>query len=146
MLMKKILLFNVVLFFILIGSISIKAQDITFVPQDTLLVDTLGAEIVLSGKLPSERARSWRFAQGYLKKTGNPAKVVDRAISQAKTPLGVIGIKASILSPDAHIHDRIVVDDELRRKIAVIRDTPPIEIVEKRIKIIKPRKKKEKKE
>src|SRR3989344_4785233 len=30
----------------------------------------LGAEIVLSGKLPSERAKSWRFSQGYLKKTG----------------------------------------------------------------------------
>jgi len=53
----------------------------------------LGAEIVLSGKLPSERARSWRFAQGYLKKTGHPAKVVDRAISQARTLPGVVGIK-----------------------------------------------------
>ena len=37
-----------ILFFILVGSISIKAQDITFVPQDTLLVDTLGAEIIFT--------------------------------------------------------------------------------------------------
>src|SRR3989338_6025419 len=35
----------------------------------------LGAEIVLSGRLPSERARSWRFAQGYMMKTGDPVKV-----------------------------------------------------------------------
>src|SRR3989338_8072438 len=50
----------------------------------------LGAEILLSGKLPSERARSWRFAQGYLKKTGDPSKVVDCAMSQAKTVPGVV--------------------------------------------------------
>lgn len=36
-----------VIFFTL-GCIWIKAQDITFVPQDTLLVDTLGAEIVFT--------------------------------------------------------------------------------------------------
>ncbi len=30
------------------GSISIKAQDITFIPQDTLLVDALGAEIIFT--------------------------------------------------------------------------------------------------
>lgn len=77
----------------------------------------MGVEIVLSGKLPSERARSWRFAQGYLKKTGDPAKVVDRAMSQAKTLPGVIGIKVSILPPNAHIHDRIFVDADLNKKI-----------------------------
>jgi small subunit ribosomal protein S3 len=77
----------------------------------------LGVEIVLSGKLPSERARSWRFAEGYLKKTGDTAKVVDRATSQAKTLPGVVGIKVSILSPDAVIHDKIVVDDNLMGEI-----------------------------
>src|SRR3989338_829933 len=44
-----------------------------------------GAEIRLSGKLPSARARTWRFAQGYLKKTGESANVVDRAQSRAET-------------------------------------------------------------
>jgi small subunit ribosomal protein S3 len=77
----------------------------------------LGTEIVLSGKLPSDRARTWRFAQGYLKKTGDPAKVVHFAMSQARTQKGVVGIKVSILPPDAHIHDKIVVDEELKRKI-----------------------------
>ena len=77
----------------------------------------LGVEIVLSGKLPSERARSWRFAEGYLKKTGDTAKVVDRAMSQAKTMPGVVGIKVSILAPDAIIHDRIIVDSVLLAKL-----------------------------
>lgn len=74
----------------------------------------LGAEIVLSGKLPAERAKSWRFSQGYLKKTGDPAKVVDRAMSQAITLPGVVGIKVSILPPNAHIHDKIDVNEAMR--------------------------------
>jgi len=77
----------------------------------------LGAEIVLSGRLPSERARSWRFAQGYLKKTGDPAKVVDRAMAQAVNIQGVTGIKVSILPPEAHIHDKIEINEALRARI-----------------------------
>ena len=87
----------------------------------------MGVEIVLSGKLPAERAKSWRFAQGYLKKTGDPAKVVDRAMSQALTLPGIVGIKVSILPPNAHIHDRIDVNDELRAKIRVFAAEKPIE-------------------
>ncbi len=86
----------------------------------------LGAEIVLSGKLPAERAKSWRFAQGYLKKTGDPAKVVDRAMSQAVTLPGVVGIKVSILPPDAHIHDKIEINEQL-----MIRIKAPVEEPEK---------------
>lgn len=85
--------------------------------QSIMNAGVLGVEIVLSGKLPSERARSWRFAQGYLKKTGDPAKVVDRAQAQATTIPGVVGIKVSILPPEAHIHDRIVIDSAFREKI-----------------------------
>jgi len=77
----------------------------------------LGAEIVLSGKLPAERAKSWRFAQGYLKKTGEPAKVVDRAMSQAITIPGVVGIKVSILPPEAHIHDKIDINSAMLAQI-----------------------------
>ena len=84
----------------------------------------MGAEIVLSGKLPAERAKSWRFAQGYLKKTGDPAKVVDRAMSQAITLPGVVGIKVSILPPNAHIHDKIDVTESLRARIRAPIDVP----------------------
>lgn len=85
--------------------------------QSIMNAGALGAEIVLSGKLPSDRARSWRFAQGYLKKTGEPSKVVDRAQAQATTISGVVGIKISILSPNAPIHDRIVIDDKTKAAI-----------------------------
>lgn len=72
----------------------------------------LGVEIRLSGKLPSERAKSWRFAQGYLKKTGDTAKIVNRAEAKANTHKGTIGIKVAILSPDAKIHDKVDVGPE----------------------------------
>lgn len=77
----------------------------------------LGVELRLSGKLPSDRAKSWRFAAGYLKKVGDSAKVVGRAQSVALTKLGISGIKVSILPPDAIINDKIVIGDELKRLI-----------------------------
>lgn len=88
--------------------------------QSIMHSGAMGAEIVLSGKLPSERARSWRFAEGYLKKTGDPSKVVDSAMSQAKTMPGVVGIKVRILPPNAHIHDKIVIDDQLKGQLRLV--------------------------
>jgi len=76
-----------------------------------------GVEIRLSGKLPGERAKSWRFAHGYLKKVGDTAKIVNRAESRADTILGTTGIKVSILTPDAKIHDQIKITPELIAKL-----------------------------
>tara|TARA_Y100000310_G_C20404275_1_gene678885 strand:- start:4 stop:696 length:693 start_codon:yes stop_codon:yes gene_type:complete len=111
--------------------------------RDIMNAKALGAEIVLSGKLPSDRARTWRFAQGYLKKTGEPAKVVRKAFSQAKCPSGIVGIKVSILPPDAVIHDKIVVDESLRNKIVESLEKEKEDPVEGKVK--KKTKKKEKK-
>ncbi|PIN90825.1 30S ribosomal protein S3 [Candidatus Pacearchaeota archaeon CG10_big_fil_rev_8_21_14_0_10_34_76] len=87
--------------------------------QDIVKAGAIGVEIVLSGKLPGDRAKTWRFSHGYLKKTGDPAKVVRRAMSQARTQQGVVGVKVSILPPDAHIHDRIDVNEELLSRIKI---------------------------
>jgi small subunit ribosomal protein S3 len=76
-----------------------------------------GAEIRLSGKLPSSRAKSWRFSYGYLKKVGDSAKVVDKAMSIAQTKPGTVGVKVSILPPDVELKDNIVVDENLISKI-----------------------------
>lgn len=86
--------------------------------SDIMKAHALGAEIVLSGKLPSDRAKTWRFSQGYLKKTGHPAKVVRRAMAQATTQQGVVGIKVSILPPDAVIHDQVNVNDAMKQIIS----------------------------
>ena len=77
----------------------------------------LGAEIKLGGKLPSSRAKQWRFSQGYLKKVGDTAKVVDRAQSRAETRPGTVGIKVSILSPNAILTDRVNINEELLAKL-----------------------------
>jgi len=77
----------------------------------------LGAEIRLSGKLPSARAKSWRFAFGYLKKTGDPVKIVRKTKAVAQTIAGTIGIKVSILSPEEKIHDKIEINDYIKQRI-----------------------------
>lgn len=85
--------------------------------QKIMDAGALGTEIILSGKLPGKRAKHWRFAQGYLKKTGDSAKVVDRAKSTAQTKPGIVGIKVSILSPDAILKDKIIINDEVIAKL-----------------------------
>jgi small subunit ribosomal protein S3 len=94
--------------------------------QKIMDAGALGTEIRLSGKLPGSRARSWRFAQGYLKKTGHSAKVVDRALSIAQTKPGSVGVKVSILRQDAPLLDKIKVDEELisRLKMNSIKEEP----------------------
>jgi len=77
----------------------------------------LGAELRVSGKLPSDRARSWRFAFGYLKKTGDSANVVDRAESIAETKQGVVGIKVAILAPNVKVHDQVTIDEDFMNQI-----------------------------
>ncbi len=81
--------------------------------QKIMKAGALGVEIRLNGKLPGSRAKKWRFAQGYLKKAGDSAKVVDRAQARAETKPGTVGIKVSILSPYAKLIDKIDVNDEL---------------------------------
>ncbi len=73
----------------------------------------LGAEIVTAGRLPSERAKTWRFKYGYLKKTGEDRNLVNRAESTATTKKGVIGIKVAILTPDKKAADRIDIDEKM---------------------------------
>lgn len=77
----------------------------------------LGAEIRTSGRLPAERAKSWRFAYGIMKKTGGAAEVVNKAQSVAYTQPGAVGIKVSILAPDAKIEDQIIVTDDMMNTI-----------------------------
>jgi len=71
----------------------------------------MGCEIILSGKLPGEKARSWRFHFGYLKKTGDPINLVNKAQAVALTKPGTTGIKVAILPGGTKIPDRIEVPE-----------------------------------
>ncbi len=100
----------------------------------------LGAEIILSGRLPGARAKSWRFAQGYLKKVGESAKVVDKAQSKAETKPGTVGVKVSILSPYAKLKDKININKEMINTLKENSIREPEKKVEKKIKKIKEKK------
>jgi small subunit ribosomal protein S3 len=85
--------------------------------QRIMAAGAQGAEIRLGGKLPSDRAKSWRFSAGYLKKTGDTSKLVNKAMSIAQTKPGTVGIKVSILAPNIEMPDRITVDEKFINKI-----------------------------
>lgn len=82
----------------------------------------MGVEIRISGKIPSSRAKSWRFSKGYIKKTGYVSDYfVDHAIDSATLKTGVVGIKVSIMLPGTVLPDKIV----------YVEDAPAVENVEK---------------
>ena len=73
----------------------------------------LGVEIVISGKIPSARAKSWRFYEGYLKKSGSLSITgVRKAQKFAKLKSGVVGIKVAIMPPDLELPDKVQIMDE----------------------------------
>ena len=109
--------------------------------QEIMKAGALGCELRLSGKLPSERAKSWRFSEGYLKKAGQSSKEVDRAQAVALTKLRISGIKVAIMSPEKRIYDQIQIRDDVKERIK-----GKTEVEEKRVKKTKKVKKENKKE
>ena len=70
----------------------------------------LGVEIILSGKIPSSRAKSWRFYSGYLRKCGEVSiEGIDRSYAIAHLKSGIVGIKLAIMPPDIKLPDDIKV-------------------------------------
>jgi len=67
----------------------------------------IGIEILMSGKIPGSRAKSWRFYQGYLKKCGDIVEGVSKAVSKANLKTGVVGVKVSIMPPDLVLPDHV---------------------------------------
>lgn len=67
----------------------------------------LGIEILISGKVPSARARTWRFYMGYMKKCGEFASHVRRAYAVAKLKSGIVGIQVAIMPGDLRLPDDI---------------------------------------
>lgn len=68
----------------------------------------LGAEIIISGKLRTDRSRYEKFRAGYLPKCGEPAlKYMRKAEVQVQLKPGTFGVKARIMPPDAEFPDKI---------------------------------------
>jgi small subunit ribosomal protein S3 len=80
--------------------------------EDVMNAGALGIEVVVSGKVPSARAKRWRFYQGYLKKSGDIAiSGVRKAYSAAQLKSGTIGIQVRIMPP-IELPDKIKIKTE----------------------------------
>lgn len=76
--------------------------------QQTMEAGALGAEIIIRGKLRTERARYEKFRNGYLPKSGNPALTQLReAVLHVQLKPGMYGIKVRIMPPEATFPDQI---------------------------------------
>ena len=100
--------------------------------KDVLGAGARGIEIVLSGKLPSARAKRWRFYAGYLKKSGDIAREGVRfAKTTATLKSGTIGIQVRILPPETILPDAIEVKKHVEEAVAAVteaeKETKPAE-------------------
>jgi small subunit ribosomal protein S3 len=93
------------------------------VMTDVIGAGALGVEIIISGKIPSARARNWRFYQGYLKKCGDIALTgVDSAYARAELKSGTVGIKVRIMPPDIKLTDKIELTKEKETVVEDIKE------------------------
>jgi small subunit ribosomal protein S3 len=74
----------------------------------------LGAEIVISGKLRTERARFEKFRAGDFPRCGDPAlKYMKKAEAHVQLKPGIIGVRVKLMPPDAQFPDKIHIVEEL---------------------------------
>lgn len=88
---------------------------------DVMNHGALGIEIIISGKVPSARAKSWRFYSGYLKKSGDISNAVRKSDAQAMLKTGIVGVKVRIMPPDIELPDSVELVDYKEDKIEEIK-------------------------
>ena len=93
--------------------------------ENVLRAGALGVEIIISGKIPGARAKSWRFYQGYLKKCGDVAvSGVRSAQASALLKSGIIGIKVAIMPSNLTLPDSIKILDEPITVVEEVEEKP----------------------
>ncbi|HLC19556.1 MAG TPA: 30S ribosomal protein S3 [Candidatus Nanoarchaeia archaeon] len=84
-----------------------------------------GVEIIISGKVPGARARSWRFYMGYVKKCGDAARTALLTSTRAaQLKPGVVGIRVSIMPKNVRL------PDDVRMRVLEPVVQPPTPVVE----------------
>ncbi len=82
--------------------------------SDVMNSGAMGVEILISGKIPSSRSKTWRFYKGYLKKCGDISdSQVNVAYTQALLKTGIVGIKVMIMLPDTELPDKVEIKKEI---------------------------------
>jgi len=91
----------------------------------------LGIEIILAGKIVGKggRARTEKYAQGYMRKAGDSVKFVRKGATQAYLKAGVIGVKVHIVPPDTKFPDqiRVLKASEVQKKAEEKQALEPVE-------------------
>ncbi len=91
--------------------------------SDVMNSGALGIEILITGKIPSSRARRWRFYQGYLKKCGDVAiEGVRKSYAVAHLKTGSVGIQVRIMPPDIILPDRVIFTEETETAKEIVKD------------------------
>jgi len=94
--------------------------------QQVMEAGALGAEIIISGKLRTERARYEKFKAGYIPKSGDPAlKYLRKAELHVQLKPGIFGVKARIMPPEAQFPDQVQITEEITPEIAEKKETVP---------------------
>jgi len=82
--------------------------------QQVMEAGALGGEIIISGKLRTERARFEKFREGYLPKSGEPAlKYLRKAELHVQLKPGIFGVKVRIMPPEAMFPDKVEIIEAL---------------------------------
>jgi small subunit ribosomal protein S3 len=82
----------------------------------------LGAEIIVSGKLRTERARFEKFRAGYLPKSGEPPlEYLQTAEMHVQLKPGIFGVKVRIMPPNVQFPDRV----EVLENVSKMEETKP---------------------
>jgi len=96
--------------------------------QQTMEAGALGAEIIISGKLRTERARFEKFRDGYIPKSGDPAlKYLRKAILHVQLKPGIFGVKVRIMPHEATFPDRVEMTEILPQEEKVEKVEPVAE-------------------
>jgi len=86
--------------------------------QQVMEAGALGAEIIISGKLRTERARYEKFRAGYIPKSGDPAlKYLHKAELHVQLKPGIFGVKVRIMPPEAKFPDQVQITEEIPPEI-----------------------------
>jgi len=94
--------------------------------QQVMEAGALGAEIIISGKLRTERARYEKFKAGYIPKSGEPAlKYLRKAELHVQLKPGMFGVKARIMPPEAQFPDQVQITEEITPEITEKKETVP---------------------
>ncbi|MBU1644486.1 MAG: 30S ribosomal protein S3 [Nanoarchaeota archaeon] len=111
--------------------------------ESVMVAGAKGVEIIISGKIPGARAKSWRFYMGYLKKCGDIAVVgVRKSKKAALLKSGIIGIKVSIMPSDIVLPDSVIILEEPQQLIEEIKESESENKKEKKQEKKKPAKRK----